>query len=163
MEMGGNETDGCGFGRIMSWWDQRRSHPTILGTILVLIGCFLPWKQEGDLISVWTCGIQIFPTFRDNGGLIVLIITIAMIILKFRPPTVIQRPQSWSILLCVILLITSMIFAVPFLLGLGNTYDSPGTPIIQYGLVLVCTGSLLILISSIFDRVGSRLIPPRYG
>ena len=150
-------------GRKLSWWDRKRSHPIILGAFLALVGCFLPWKQEGDLISIWTCGIQVFPTFRDNGGLIVLIITIAMIILKFRTPTVIQRPQSWSISLSVILLVTSMVYAFPLLPGFWITYNSPGTPVIQFGLVLVNTGSLLILISSIFDRVGSRLIPPQDG
>jgi len=148
-------------------WEIKMSKTTnisfLFGVVFVLTGCFLPWKQEGDFISMWTYGIQVFPFFKDNGGLLIAILASLVFILKFRAPDIFKKPYYWRVALCSILLFVSSIHAIPLLLNSMLEDGIIGSPTIQFGLILVLIGSILMFTSTLFHRVGSRLIPPQHG
>lgn len=70
-----------------------------IGLILTGLGCFLPWQIEGDFLPLWLYGIRVFPSFKDNGGLLILFLVVAQAILIFKPPRFIQTPKTWIIVL----------------------------------------------------------------
>jgi len=135
----------------------------LFGVVFVLTGCFLPWKQEGDFISMWTYGIQVFPSFKDNGGQLIVFLALLVFILNFRAPGIIKKPYYWRVALCSILFFVSSFHAIPLLLNSTLEDGIIGSPTIQFGLILVLIGSILMFTSTLFHRVGSRLIPPRQG
>ena len=64
----------------------------IISTIMIIVGSFLPWEAWGDFLPTWRYGVQIFPVFADNGGFIFLLISIIIIGLTFRTPSLVKRP-----------------------------------------------------------------------
>ena len=66
-----------------------------IGTIFIIVGSFLPWEVWGDFLPVWRYGIQIFPDFADNGGLIPLLISVIILGLIFRTPNFVKHPTIW--------------------------------------------------------------------
>jgi hypothetical protein len=120
----------------------------IIGYILLIPGCFLPWAREGDFISYLTYGIRIFPTIRDNGGFIVLLLIILDMILVYKPLKSIKRPLTWGIIICTILVIISIFHII-------EIYTNPyapkgiGAPNIEIGLLMVAGGSIILLLCHI--------------
>jgi hypothetical protein len=122
-----------------------------IGAVLILGGCFLPWRREGDFVSYWTYGIRINPGFKDSGGLLIMALTVIVIILFFRPPDFIRKPYIWGILLSLALVFDSAFHIGKLLLDRANAIGVIGAPSIQIGLVMVSIGSIVLLISSIIN------------
>ena len=118
-----------------------------VGAILAVAGSFLPWEQEGDFISIWTYGIQLSPNIKDNGGVFIVILTILVVILNFRPPDFVNRPLIWCFALSLILLLISAYHFYYLILSRENAGNVVGAPVIQIGFVLVLIGSTLIFVS----------------
>jgi hypothetical protein len=120
----------------------------IIGVILILAGSFLPWRREGDLISFWSYGIRIFPSIQDNGGLIVVTLTLIVIVLTLRPPNIFGKPLMWSVFICLILVADTIFHIYKLLISRANAGGAVGTPVIQIGLIMVFVGSILLLCST---------------
>lgn len=129
----------------------------VVGAILTLVGSFLPWKQEGDFISVWTYGIQLYPYIKDNGGLLIIFLTILVVILNLRPPDFINRPLIWCIPLSFVLLLISAYHFYLLILNREIAGGVVGAPAIQIGFVLVLVGSILIFVSTLLKYLRSVL------
>jgi hypothetical protein len=119
----------------------------ILSSIFILIGSFLPWRREGDFISYWTHGIQIYPSAKDNGGFLIVLLTLFVIILVFRPPQFIGNRASWNIGLAIILVLDAFVQVGKLLLDRRSAIGLVGAPVIQVGLVMVLIGSMLLFFS----------------
>jgi hypothetical protein len=116
----------------------------IIEAILTLIGSFLPWRREGDVVLYLTYGINIFPAIKDNGGLLIVFLTVILVILIFRPPDFIEKPITWSIFLSLALVFDSIFQIGKLFIDHANAIGVVGAPMIQIGLVMVSTGSFLL-------------------
>jgi hypothetical protein len=121
----------------------------IIGGVLTLVGSFLPWQREGDLISYWTYGIRIFPSIKDNGGLVVVLLCLIVIMLIFQPPKLIEKPLSWGVVLSFVLVLDSFLHIVKWVFNRANAGGVIGAPMIQIGLVMIFIGSILLLFSTV--------------
>lgn len=119
----------------------------IVGTVLTLMGSFLPWRREGDFVSYWSYGIHIYPSIKDNGGLLIVLLTIIVIMLVFWPPAFIEKPLIWNILFSLTLVFASVFHVGKLLIDRANAIGVIGAPAIQIGLVMVSIGSILLLVS----------------
>jgi len=120
----------------------------IVGAILALAGSFLPWQRAGDPVSYWTYGISIYPTMKDNGGLLIVILTLIVIMLIFRPPDFLQKPLIWGVLLSILLVFDSAFHIGKFFINRAIAIGHTGAPAMQIGLVMVSIGSILLLVST---------------
>lgn len=123
-----------------------------VGLVLTIIGCFLPWRIEGDFLYFWTYGIRIFPAFEDNGGLLILLVSLILAILIYRPPIYVSNPMRWIIALSVILTFDSALQFIIWLFTLSKNWGIVGMPMIQVGLIMVLLGSITILITSVLNN-----------
>lgn len=122
-----------------------------IGLILTALGCFLPWQEEGDFLFFWTFGIRVFPSFEDNGGLLILLLGIALAILIFKPPRFIETPERWIIVLSVILTLDSIFHIANWIIDLSRKFGRIGAPMIHIGLIMVFVGSIILLITSLLQ------------
>jgi hypothetical protein len=121
---------------------------SIFGVILTLVGSFLPWRIEGDFISFWTYGIQIYPATKDNGGFLFVLLTLFVTLMVFRPPKIIRKPQFWGMLFSLCLVLGSVFHISQLFISQANNGGVIGAPIIQPGLIMVFIGSILLLFST---------------
>ncbi|TLM98569.1 hypothetical protein FDZ73_23240 [bacterium] len=121
----------------------------IIGLLLTGFGCFLPWQIEGDFLSFWLYGIRIFPSFEDNGGLVILFLVVALAVLIFKPPSFIKKPEIWIIVLSSILTLDSIFHIGSWLVNLSRKIGIVGAPLIHVGLVMVIIGSITLFITSL--------------
>jgi hypothetical protein len=117
----------------------------LFGAILVIVGSFLPWEIEGDFLSYWRYGVQVFPVFADNGGVIVVILGILIIGLIFRPSDFAKRPTTWILICAIALCIISAYHIIDWLIRRIASNGVVGAPAITIGLILVGIGSILML------------------
>ena len=122
----------------------------LLGAVLAIIGSFLPWEIEGDFVSYWRYGIQIFPVFADNGGILVLLLSISIIGLVFRSEGFVKSPAKWIFISAISLFIISAYHVVDWFVRRIASNGMVGAPAIKIGLILVGIGSILILVIAIF-------------
>jgi hypothetical protein len=117
------------------------------GTLLVIVGSFLPWEQGGDFLPYWTYGIRLSPFVEDNGGILSLLLVFAIWILTFRPPKMIEHPTLWTLAISVLLLASSIFFVFRWLAHRFEAGTAVGSPVIQIGLLSVITGSAFLFFS----------------
>jgi hypothetical protein len=141
----------------------------ILGIVLTIVGSFLPWELEGDVIPYWKNGISLYlddiqywlrglhtSPINDNGGLLVIGLSVVIFILVFRTPKFIKQPFFWK-LICASCLVIIMSYHVSILLLRGSeSYGVVGAPSIEIGLIMVTFGSLLLLIAGVSDYISIR-------
>jgi hypothetical protein len=120
----------------------------LLGAVLVIVGTFLPWEIEGDFISTWRYGIQFFPVFSDNGGILVLLISVFIIWLIFRSKGFVKYPDKWVFTSSIALFLISAYHIVDWLFRRISANGVIGAPAIRTGLILVGIGSILILVTT---------------
>jgi hypothetical protein len=119
----------------------------IIGLILIILGSFLPWYGEGDFIFYLTYGVRIFPSVKDNGGLLIVLLSVIVLLLNFKPPSFIRKPLIWSNVFSFAVVIISVthiieIITSPYSGGLS-------APVIQIGLIMVAIGSVILLSMSL--------------
>jgi len=117
----------------------------LLGAVLVIVGSFLPWEREGDFLSSWRYGIQIFPVFADKGGMLVLLLGILIIGLVFRPEGFVKNPVKWILISAIALFIISAYHIIDWWVRRLAAHGIVGAPAIKIGLILIGIGSILIL------------------
>ena len=120
----------------------------IIGTAFAVIGSFLPWGytylKEIDrpyviygidvYLDVWFQGIDRFPG-SDHGGMIIVVLTLAVVLLSTRAPRSIKNPVLWNLIIS-ILLMTESLVSVRRILAHWE---------IRFGLIMVVAGSVLLL------------------
>ena len=116
-----------------------------IGALFAVVGSILPWEQEGDFVSYWTYGIQLFPVVKDNGGVLVVLLTTAIVILNFHHPESIQNPTWWSLTFSIILSATSLLFVIRWFSHFLQFSSAVGSAKPEIGLVSVVIGSVLLL------------------
>lgn len=124
--------------------------PFIVSYIFLILGCFLPWSRFGDFISYLTYGIRIFPSLMDNGGFIILLLCILDLTLVYKPLKSIKHPFSWGIIICTILVFVSTFHLIEIY---NNPYAQKGigAPNVEMGLLMVVSGSIILLLCHIFN------------
>ena len=121
----------------------------LLGAVLVILGSFLPWEIEGDFLSYWRYGIQLFPIFADHGGILVLLFGIIFIGLVFPSEGLVKYPAKWILTSAIALFIISAYHIVDWLVRRINANGIVGAPAIKIGLIFVGIGSILILATAL--------------
>ncbi len=122
-----------------------------VGAVLTLMGSFLPWEREGDFISYLTYGIQFFPKTSDHGGVLVVLLTTAIVLLAFKPPRFVVNPRLWALVLASILMTTSIIFVLRWLIHYIASIGFLGAASMEVGLMGTTLGSALLLYSAILN------------
>ena len=122
----------------------------LLGAVLVIVGSFLPWEIEGDFVSYWRYGVQLFPVFADNGGILVVLLGILIIGLVFRSEGFVKSPAKWVLTSAIALFIIFAYHIVDWLVRRIASYGMIGAPAITIGLLLVGIGSILLLATAFF-------------
>jgi len=116
-----------------------------IGAFLAIAGSFLPWEVEGDFVSSWTFGIQLFPIVRDNGGVFIVMLTVIFIVLTIRPPKFLNNPSLWKLIVSAILMASSLLFVARWFSHRSEAPFVVGVASIKIGLVIVVIGSALLL------------------
>ncbi|MEA5079301.1 MAG: hypothetical protein VB013_12095 [Anaerolineaceae bacterium] len=113
-----------------------------LTTLLSVLSCFLPWVRGGDLLAYTVNGIHLFPRFQDNGGIIMVILGITMLVLNSGSVREGSKTHVIRYLSSILLLLLT-VFQL-FWVGLIKNKNAAviGAPTIQIGLYLVLIGSL---------------------
>jgi hypothetical protein len=130
----------------------------IIGAILTILGSFLPWEQGGDFISYHTAGVQLYWGYsysywlKDNGGLLIVLLSLVTIGMILYPSRFIKNPTVWTIVSGVILVVVSVYHIGSWLVRRIAAGEIIGAPTLEIGLVLVLTGSLILLGSAMFHH-----------
>ena len=136
----------------------------IVGAVLATLGSFLPWEVEGDAIPYWKYGIGVyldsftywlrglhaFP-LDDNGGLLVVGLSVFIVMLVFYTPSFIKRPQVWGLVCTATLALLVGYHVSNLLLRRFELHNVFWAPSIQIGLVMAALGTLLMLYAGISD------------
>jgi hypothetical protein len=128
----------------------------IFNLFLTLLGCFLPWRVEGDFLFHVTYGLRIFTPVEYNGGFLVVLLCIILSRLIFWPPKAIKDPNRWIIAFSTGLALIALLHLVKWVVDYFNNFGIVGAPAIKFGLVIVFLGSLGLLLTSIWH---SRKVP----
>ncbi len=119
----------------------------VIGFVLIILGCFLPWYGQGDFIFYLTYGVRIFPSVKDDGGLLIVLFSVIVLLLNFRPPSFIRKPLIWSNIFSFVVVIISGIHIIEII---TSPYSgSLSTPVIEIGLIMVAIGSVILLSMSL--------------
>ena len=121
----------------------------LISAVLVIIGSFLPWEIAGDFISSWRFGIQVFPTFADNGGIGVVLLGVLIILFVSRVDSVAQSATKNILISAIFLCIISAYHIVGWLGRRIASHGIVGAPVIAIGLILVIIGSILALATAL--------------
>lgn len=121
----------------------------IIGLALTTVGSFLPWQVEGDFLFFRTFGIQIFPSFEDNGGLMIVLLSTVLASLIFSPPVFIKKAERWVVIFSVIITFASIYYVARWFVNLLEKWTIVGAPSLQMGLIMVLIGSFILLITSL--------------
>jgi hypothetical protein len=124
----------------------------IIGAALTIVGSFLPWQREGDFVSYWTCGICLRPYFKDNGGLLIVFLSAAVLSLVLLSPRLAERSTIWSIVFGVVLVLASGYHIARWLVRRIEANGVIGAPALQIGLVIALLGSSLLLATALLHH-----------
>ena len=133
---------------------MKRNLKYLFGAILTIIGSFLPWYHEGYLIPYWSPGIRIsltYPLIDDNGGLLIILLSLAILALLFRKPIRMKNVIQWMIGLSLALVFLSIYFVADFVIYRNEYGDVIGRPEISVGFIMVIIGVLMLMVFSIAD------------
>jgi len=123
---------------------------------LAVVGSFLPWEQQGDPFPYQTYGIKLLPMVNDNGGVLVVLLSLMIVLLAFQPPKFIKNPSLWNLIISVLLMAASLLFIVRWLAHRYGSAGIIGAAQLDIGLIGVVVGSALLLWIAIINY--SRLI-----
>jgi hypothetical protein len=141
------------------WQDRflpRSRHLFMLGTILAILGCLLPWVVEGDIVSIWTYGIRIElclvcsrKIWVEDGWAIPVFICLALAWLPLSDVSSTTK-YRFRLLSVMIALLLSTLYLIRFLvyIAASNPYVI-GAPELQIGLPVLIAGTLLMVLSSL--------------
>lgn len=129
-----------------------------VGATLTIVGSFLPWERSGGFLDYaingirvdianfkyWVTGIHEFPVY-DYGGVLVILLTSAIVLLVLHLPRFIKNPVLWNLIISAVLMASSLFFVgrgLTHLYGYGSSIEPPT---LRIGLTFVVLGSALLL------------------
>jgi len=133
-----------------------------IGALLTIVGSFLPWEGAGDVVfyvtngirvyladfKYWITGIHRFPVY-DYGGVMVILLTSAILLLAHQRPKFIRNPILWNLNVSVAMMVSSLFFVARWLIHryeYSEAYgDALGKPQLMFGLIFVLFGSAILL------------------
>lgn len=121
------------------------------GFLLTVLGIFLPWKVEGDFLFQRIRGVQFFPGFEDNGGLVILILSFLITLLYLFPRFIRKIPRKRLYLLCAVLPFLAIYQITCIIVDSARKIAIVGAPALQFGLILVLIGSCIQFVI-LFDK-----------
>ncbi len=121
----------------------------IIGAALAILGSFLPWEVWGDFAAVWLYGIQIKPTWVDNGGVLIVCLGVMILGLTIWPLRFFKTTISWLVIVSSILSGVAVYHLGAWLVRRIQHGSMIGATSIQIGLELVCLGATLTLVGGI--------------
>jgi hypothetical protein len=133
----------------------------ICGLVFTLIGSFLPWQREGDFLSYLTYGIRVGPSIEDNGGILIIFLSLNVLLLIFRPLKFIESPLIWSIVSSFVLMLACIFHITKLFISQKNASGVIGASTIEVGLVLVSIGSILLFFASLLHYLNSMHQKPQ--
>jgi len=130
----------------------------MIGAGLTIVGSFLPWEISSGItgyyiygvkvvfssFKYWGNGFQRFPVY-DYGGVLIILLTLAIIFLPYLPSRIVRNPNLWNLILAVALLISSLIFlgrGIAHIFEWGNMSEPPT---LMFGLYFILLGSVFLL------------------
>ena len=136
----------------------------IIGAAFTIVGSLLPWEYAGGCFGVsiyygvriylasfkyWLRGIHTFPV-SDYGGVLVIILTLAILFLAWRPPRFVGNPDLSNLILSVALVVSSLYYLGRVVSHKYEARDIFGqTTGIMIGLHFVMLGSVLFLLRAV--------------
>ena len=123
----------------------------LTGTLLLAVGCLLPWEIQGELNAAVTSGIQLVPRIEDNGGATILGLTVAIGLLSFKPKKLVDHAEIWRLVLSAILVLLSSLYFLRGILHQISTGIVMAAHAFGMGLALIFLGSILLLVFSSLD------------
>lgn len=129
-----------------------------IGITLTIVGSFLPWERAGGFLGTvtngirvdfanfkyWLTGIHEFPVY-DNGGLLVILLTLAIVLLAVQPFRFIKNLILWNLVISAVLMVVSLFFVGRWLIHWYEYSNTVEQPALMIGLVWVVLGSALLL------------------
>ena len=124
----------------------------IVGAALAIVGCFLPWIVFGDLVSLQRFGlvVRFDPLFlyQDNGGLIIVVLSILVIGVTLIPPFRYQKAAIMISALCLAAAVAYQWITLAF--AKIRSVGDIGAPESRIGLEVIALGAILVLVSAIW-------------
>jgi hypothetical protein len=136
----------------------------IVGGLLTVVGCFLPWTGHGDPLFILTPGIALYPSisidpFRriipiqisDHGGLLLILISIIVILIEYSDLVRTHRAQLVLLLSSILVFLSIYHIAAVQVWSLSWLWKGFifGRPQLMFGLPIVLVGSIMTLVASI--------------
>ena len=132
----------------------------IVGAVLAIVGSFLPWVMVGDFVSYQIPGLILLfdPLFlyQDNGGLVVVILSILITGLALIPPFRHQKAVIMISALCLLAVVTYQ--WLELITAKMRWGADPGVPEPLNGLKVIALGALLVFVAAIWSY---RIRPKR--
>jgi hypothetical protein len=142
----------------------------LIGAIICIVGSFLPWEERSGFVSYWRKGIRvewgwanggiIYPIFIDEGGLLIALLCISVIVVIIYKPGFIVRPNLWVSLFAVGVVLSSTYHFVE-LLSRIEVLIYGVNPSLKIGLVIVLFGAWLMFFVMAWERLkfyGNRFL-----
>jgi len=123
----------------------------LLGVVLTILGSFLPWEQGGDFVPYWRSGIQVYPGFVDNGGVIIVSLSLVLLGLVYRLPNFINKPHLWFMGFTMALALISIYDITDIVRRRTELHNVFWAPTVDYGLKMVALGSLCLLVAGLLN------------
>ena len=120
----------------------------IVGLLFSFCGSFLPWQHGGDFLPYWRMGIRFYPNFEDNGGVLIVLLSIIIAYQYFCYPVFSKHSIKWLVLSCVVMAALSFFHFFYWFETFIRERGMVGVPLIQAGLIMVIIGSSILLLSA---------------
>jgi hypothetical protein len=125
----------------------------IVGAALAIVGGFLPWVVFGDFVSLQYSGlvVRFDPVFLfyDNGGLLVVILSILVIGVALIPPFKYQKAAIMIGAICLAMVVAYQ--WIDLTIGKMRWANNPGVPEPLNGLKVIALGAVLVLVAAIWN------------
>jgi ABC-type transport system involved in multi-copper enzyme maturation permease subunit len=125
----------------------------LFGAILAVVGSFLPWVVAGDFVSYQHAGLAVrfdpLFLFYDNGGLLIVILSILVIGIALSRPF---RRQKAAIMISALCLVAAVAYQwISFVVNKIGSASIIGAPEPLIGFGVIALGAIVVLIAAIWN------------
>jgi hypothetical protein len=116
-----------------------------IGAGCCLAGIFLPWEVQGAPINLTVHGIQLSPRLDDHGGFELLMLTGYHIFATLQSPQPPEKAGLGYLMSAALLVLSALYFTGRWFLHHILFTGTIGAPSLGIGLILILTGSVILL------------------
>ena len=131
----------------------------LIGVMMTIVGSFLPWWTRHTFVWGRYCGIQpplcLTPyqggavVIGGYGGYIVIVLSIFLFLIQYRPVKVLFELKTWNIIIPGIIFSIAVCFLGEFLTLYLHVLEKPD---LNAGLVMIFLGASLLLLTALVER-----------